>query len=71
MVMDPLRLTLLELHERHARHARTLNKSEHTIDWYRGAVDDFCRFLELVAQRPGPVRLADFTLEAVRDYILY
>jgi site-specific recombinase XerD len=71
MARDPSHLTLAELHERHARHARTLNKSEKTIDWYHGAVADFCRFLALATERPGPARLADFTLEAVRDYILY
>lgn len=69
--MDPSRLPLLELHERHARHARTLNKSEKTIDWYRGAIEDFCRFLEDAYGATAPARLADFTLERVRDYILY
>lgn len=69
--MDPSRLSLLELHERHARHARTLNKSEKTIDWYRGAIEDFCRFLTEVYHAPVPAQLADFTLERVRDYVLY
>lgn len=69
--MDPLRLPLLELHERHARHLRTLNKSEKTVDWYRGAAEDFCRFLNVAYAVAPPAVLADFTLERVRDYILY
>ena len=69
--MDPWHLTLMDLHERHARHARTLNKSEKTIDWYRGALEDFCRFLEDAYEIAAPARLGDFTLERVRDYILY
>jgi site-specific recombinase XerD len=69
--MDPLRLSLLDLHERHARHMRTLNKSEKTIDWYRGAIEDFCRFLEEAYAVAPPARLSDFALEHVRDYILY
>lgn len=69
--MDPSRVSLLELHERHARHARTLNKSEKTIDWYRGAIEDFCRFLTEACDAPVPAQLADFTLERVRDYVLY
>lgn len=71
MTMDPAQLTLTELHARHARHARTLNKSEKTIDWYRGAIEDFSRFLGLAAGQSGPCLLQDFTLEAVRDYVLY
>jgi site-specific recombinase XerD len=50
---------------------RTLNKSEKTIDWYHGAIEDFCRFLEEVYAAAPPARLADFTLEHVRDYSLY
>jgi hypothetical protein len=42
--MDRLSMPLRELHERHARLARTLNKSEKTITWYRGSLEDFCRF---------------------------
>ncbi len=61
----------MDLHERHARHARTLNKSEKTIAWYRGSLEDFCRFLEDAYQVETPARLADFTLERVREYILY
>jgi site-specific recombinase XerD len=69
--MDRLSLPLRELHERHARLARTLNKSEKTIAWYRGSLEDFCRFLEGPEQVPAPATLRDFTLERVRDYILY
>lgn len=75
MHMDRLSLPLRELHERHARLARTLNKSEKTITWYRGSLEDFCRFLEGPLQAPGKEpaspTLRDFTLERVRDYILY
>ena len=64
-------LSLLDLHERHARHARTLNKSEKTITWYATALTDFCRFLEEACDVRPPATLGDFTLEAVRDYILF
>lgn len=64
-------LSLADLHERHARHARTLNKSEKTITWYATALTDFCRFLEEACDVQPPATLGDFTLEAVRDYILY
>jgi integrase/recombinase XerD len=69
--MDRLSLPLRELHERHARLARTLNKSENTITWYRGSLEDFCRFLEGPEEVPAPATLREFTLERVRDYILY
>ena len=69
--MDRLSLPLRELHERHARLARTLNKSEKTIAWYRASLEDFCRFLEGPEQVPVPATLREFTLERVRDYILY
>lgn len=69
--MDRLSLPLRELHERQARLARTLNKSEKTITWYRGSLEDFCRFLERSEGTPALATLRDFTLERVRDYILY
>ena len=69
--MDHLSLPLLDLHERHARLARVANKSEKTIAWYRGALEDFCRYLEGPAGLPAPAVLRDFTLEHVRDYILH
>jgi hypothetical protein len=65
--MDPSRLSLLDLHARHARHVRTFNQSEKTIDWYRGAIEDFCRFLTAACAVEPPARLADFTLVRVRD----
>ena len=68
-IMDHLSLPLLDLHERHARLARVANKSEKTIAWYRGALEDFCRYLEGPAGLPAALR--DFTLEHVRDYILH
>lgn len=64
-------LSLADLHERHVRHARTHNKSEKTITWYGTALTDFCRFLEDAYDVKQPATLGDFTLEAVRDYILY
>jgi site-specific recombinase XerD len=64
-------IPLRELQERHAGHARTLNKSEKTIGWYALALTDFCRFLEESCAMAPPATLGSFTLQAVRDYILY
>jgi integrase/recombinase XerC/integrase/recombinase XerD len=64
-------LALQELHARHARYAQTLNKSENTITWYRVALNGYCRYLEEVCGVPAPITLKDFTLDAVRNYILY
>lgn len=64
-------LILEELRERHARLGRAANKSEKTIAWYAGAITDFCRYLEGPGGVAAPARLGDFTLEYVRDYILY
>ena len=63
--------TLADLRERHARLARTANKSEKTVAWYQEALVDFCRYLEGPAGVEAPARLADFTLEHAREYILY
>ncbi len=69
--MDTRTVPLMELHERHARLARIGNKSEKTIAWYRGALEDFCRYLERQMGIAAPARLGDFSLELVRDYILH
>jgi site-specific recombinase XerD len=69
--MDTNAVPLMELHERHARLARIGNKSEKTIAWHRGALEDFCRYLERQEGVPAPATLRDFTLEHVRDYILH
>lgn len=64
-------LTLAELGERQVRQARAANKSDKTMAWYQGTLADFCRYLERNVGVPAPARLGDFTLEAVRDYILF
>lgn len=64
-------LILEELRERHARLGRAANKSEKTIAWYAGALADFCRYVEGPGGVAAPARLGDFTLERVRDYVLY
>jgi site-specific recombinase XerD len=63
--------TLEDLRERHARLARIANKSEQTIKWYQTAITGFRRYLDGLGSVAAPARLSDFTLEAVRDYILY